>query len=77
MAFQKNRAQTEELLALAKQVNLPVRDLLLSDTHIDAVCAIFYAGLPKLARMAMRAEKFKTFFTNQRQKIADEMFPLK
>jgi hypothetical protein len=77
MAFQKNRAQTDKLMALSKEVNLPVRELMLSDDHIDKVCAIFYEGLPKLARMTMKADKFKTFFQNQRLKIADDMFPQK
>jgi hypothetical protein len=75
MAYQKNRAQTDKLVALSKEVNLPVRDLILSDEYLDKVCAIFYEGLPKLARMTMRPEKFKTFFQTQRLKIADEMFP--
>jgi hypothetical protein len=77
MTYQKNRAQSDKLMALAKEVELPVRELMLSDEHLDKVCAIFYEGLPKLARMTMRPEKFKTFFSNQRLKIADEMFPVK
>jgi hypothetical protein len=77
MAYQKNRAQTEQLIALSKEVNLPVRELMLADEHIDRVCTIFYAGLPKLARMTMRPDKFKAFFQKQRQAIADDMFPQK
>jgi hypothetical protein len=76
MAFQKNAKQSTALAALAKKHNLPVRDLMLSDTHCDAVCEIFYEGLPKLARMAMNREKFKVFYTNQREKLADQMFPM-
>jgi hypothetical protein len=77
MAFQKNQAQTKQLQALAAQANMSVRDLMLSDDHLDPVCAIFYDGLPKLARMTMNREKFKTFYLNQRLKLADDMFPLK
>ena len=77
MAYQKNRAQTDQLIALSKEVNLPVRELILSDEHFDRVCTIFYAGLPKLARMTMRIDKFKAFFGKQRLAIADDMFPVK
>lgn len=76
MAFQKNAKQTSDLVALAKRHKLTVRDLMLSDKHLDEVCAVFYEGLPKLARMAMNREKFKVFFMNQREKFADQMFPM-
>ena len=76
MAFQKNAKQTSDLVALAKRSKLTVRDLMLSDKHLDEVCAVFYEGLPKLARMAMNREKFKVFFINQREKFADQMFPM-
>jgi hypothetical protein len=73
--FQKNKAQMDELLALAKQVNLPVRDMLMSDEHFEASSAIFYKGMPKLVRMTMNATKFKTFYQNNREKIINDMFP--
>lgn len=76
MATQK-QLQSQKLIALAKSVQLPVRELILSDEHLDAVAPIFYDGLPKLARMSMNRDKFKTFFSKQRQHFADEMFPLK
>jgi hypothetical protein len=76
MAYQKNQKQSTALKELAKTHNMSVRELMLSDEHLNAVCDIFYEGLPKLARMSMKREKFQTFFTNQRLKLADEMFPL-
>jgi hypothetical protein len=76
MAFQKNGAQAAKLSALSKEVNMPVREVMLSDEHVDKVCPIFYEGLPKLARMAMNRDKFKAFFLNQRVSLADQMFPL-
>jgi hypothetical protein len=75
MAFQKNGAQAAKLAALSKELELPVREIMLSDEHIDKVCQIFYDGLPKLARMTMNRDKFKAFYLNQRLKLADEMFP--
>lgn len=76
MAFQKNNAQATKLNALSKELNLPVRDIMLADEYLEKVCPIFYEGLPKLARMSMSREKFKTFYINQRLKLADQMFPL-
>jgi hypothetical protein len=75
MAYQKNNTQAAQLSALSKELNMQVRDMMLSDEHLDRVCPIFYEGLPKLARMSMSRDKFKVFFTNQRVKLADQMFP--
>jgi hypothetical protein len=75
MAFKKNNDQANKLSALAKELNMPVREIMLSDEHLDKVCPIFYEGLPKLARMSMSKDKFKTFYINQREKLADQMFP--
>jgi hypothetical protein len=77
MAYEKNAKQSAALSALAKQHNISVRELMLADEHLSAVCDIFYDGLPKLARMTMKREKFQTFYLNQREKLADEMFPVK
>jgi hypothetical protein len=75
MAYQKNNTQATQLSALSKELNMPVRDMMLSDAHLERVCPIFYEGLPKLARMSMSRDKFKAFFINQRLKLADQMFP--
>ena len=75
MAYQKNNNQAAQLSALSKELDMPVRDIMLSDEHLDRVCPIFYEGLPKLARMSMSRDKFKVFFTNQRLKLADQMCP--
>lgn len=75
MAFQKNNTQASKLSALSKELNMPVREIMLADEHLDKVCPIFYEGLPKLARMSMSKEKFKAFYMNQRSKLADQMFP--
>jgi hypothetical protein len=76
VAYQKNQKQSAALSALAKQHSVTVRELMLSDEHLTAVCDIFYEGLPKLARLTMKREKFQAFFLNQREKLANEMFPL-
>ena len=73
----QKQIQSQKLMALAKEVNLPVRERILSDEHLEQVAPIFYEGLPKLARMSMNRDKFKAFFTKQRQQIADELFPVK
>ncbi len=76
MAYQKNAKQSAALTALGKKHQLSVRELMLSDDHLDEVCEVFYEGLPKLARMTMSREKFKVFYKSQRQKLADQMFPV-
>jgi hypothetical protein len=75
MKYQKNKAQMDELLALAKTVNMPVRDMLLSEEHFETSSEIFYKGMPRLVRMTMRLEKFKTFYKANREKIVNDMFP--
>ena len=75
MKYQKNQAQKDALIALAKEVNLPVREMLLSDDHLDKSSEIFYQGMPKLVRRTMNVTKFKAFYKNNRKKIIDDMFP--
>jgi hypothetical protein len=77
MAFQKNKAQADALQTLAKSVNLSVRDMLLSDEHFDAASDIFYKGMPWAVRMTMNLEKFRTFFRANREKIVNDMYPVK
>jgi hypothetical protein len=76
VSFKKNGTQAAKLSALSKEIKQPVREIMLSDEHIDKVCPIFYEGLPKLAQMAMNRDKFRVFYMNQRLKLADQMFPL-
>jgi hypothetical protein len=75
MKYQKNQLQKDALILLAKEVNLPVRDMLLSDEHLDQSSEIFYQGMPKLVRMTMNLTKFKAFYKNNREKIVNDMFP--
>ncbi len=75
MKYQKNQVQKDALLLLAKQVMLPVRDMLLSDEHLDKSSEIFYQGMPKLVRMTMNLTKFKAFYKSNREKIVNDMFP--
>lgn len=75
MKYQKNQLQKDALILLAKEVNLPVRDMLLSDEHLDKSSEIFYQGMPKLVRMTMNLTKFKAFYQNNREKIVNDMFP--
>jgi hypothetical protein len=75
MKYQKNQLQKDALILLAKEVNLPVRDMLLSDEHLDKSSEIFYQGMPKLVRMTMNLTKFKAFYQKNREKIVNDMFP--
>jgi hypothetical protein len=75
-SYQKNKAQMDALMALAKEVNMPVRDMLMSEEHFEKSSEIFYQGMPKLVRMTMNLTKFRGFYQNNREKIINDMFPL-
>jgi hypothetical protein len=68
---------TAVLVALAKQHNLIVREVMLSDEHLAAARDIFYDGLPKLARMTMKRGKFQASYLDRHEKLADEMLLVK
>lgn len=71
--FGKNPEQLQKLTTLAQQKGLPLRDLLLSDEHLDAVCGIFYEGMPKMVRMAFNRQKFTAFYQRQRETIVSQV----
>lgn len=67
---QKNDAAFKELVEYSKSVSLPLRDTLLSDSHLDKVSAIFYKHMPKMVRWSMNESKFKDFYKNHREDFA-------
>ena len=67
---EKNDKAFKELTEYSKSISLSLRETLLSDTHLDKVSAIFYKNMPKMVRMAMKEEKFKEFYKNNREKFA-------
>lgn len=73
LKVEKNDKAFKELDAYAKEQNLPLKELLLSDTHLDAVTKIFYAHMPKMVRMMMKYDKFKVFYQNNRENFVAQM----
>lgn len=73
LKVQKNDKAFKELDAYAKQQNLPLKEVLLSDTHLDEVTKIFYAHMPKMVRMAMKYDKFKGFYQDHRESFVAQM----
>lgn len=69
----KNDKALVELKALAESSNMDVKSLLLSVAHLDKVCEIFYAQMPKLVRMAMNKEKFKVFYSQHKEEFANSI----
>lgn len=67
--FKKNPEQMAKLQQLAQQKGLPLKEMLLSDDHLQPVCNIFYDGMPKMVRMAFNKEKFTNFYQKNRETI--------
>jgi hypothetical protein len=73
LKVQKNDKAFKELDAYATEQNLPLKELLLSDIHLDAVTKIFYAHMPKTVRMVMKYDKFKVFYQTHRENFVAQM----
>lgn len=69
----KNEKAFKELADYAKKTSLPLKQVLLSDEHLDNVAAIFYKNMPKLVRMAMKEQKFKEFYKANREQFTGQM----
>lgn len=63
----KNDKTFKELEAYAKKNNKAMKDVLLSDEHLEKVCDIFYEHMPKLVRWSMNKEKFVAFYKDNRE----------
>lgn len=71
--FKKNPEQLEKLNTLAQQKGIPLREMLLSDEHLEPVCNILYDGMPKMVRMAFNKQKFTDFYQNNRETIISQV----
>jgi hypothetical protein len=67
--LEKNDKSFKELAAYAEQVKLPLKEMLLSDTHLDRVASIFYKHMPKMVKWSMKEEKFKEFYKQHRESL--------
>lgn len=71
--FKKNPEQLAKLTELAKQKGLPLKEMLLSDEHLESVCNVLYDGMPKMVRMAFNKEKFTSFYQKNRETIVAQV----
>lgn len=71
--IKKNDPAFQELKNLAKQKNLKLKELLLSDEHLQSVCSIFYKNSPKMVRWSMKEDKFIEFYKKHREKLVEQV----
>lgn len=69
----KNNAGLVELKELATKNNMDLKSFLLSDAHLDEVVEVFYKNMPKMIKMAVKKEKFKTIYQSNRELIVNQM----
>ena len=67
MKVVKNDVAFKELNEYAKSTNLPLKNVLGSDEHLEKVCEIFYQHMPKMVKFTMTKDKFKIFYQNNRE----------
>lgn len=65
----KNDKAFKELENYSKKVGKPLKEVLLSDEHIDTVSSIFYKHMPKMVRFVMKEPKFKEYYRTHREQL--------
>ncbi len=71
--MKKNDPVATSLKKYAQENGMPLKNILLSDEHLQKVCDIFYPHLPKLVRMSMNKDKFTIFYKNHRESFATQL----
>lgn len=70
----KKDPASKELQDYSDKVKVPLREILLSDQHIDVVSPIIYKHLPKVWKWKFKDEmKFKEFYRSHRQQMVNMM----
>lgn len=69
----KNDKAFKELDAYAKTQNKPLKDVLLSDDHLEKVSSIFYEHMPKMVKWSMKKDKFLAFYKAHREAFVAQM----
>ncbi|NCQ52258.1 hypothetical protein GW796_10305 [archaeon] len=69
----KNDKAFKELDSYAKTQNTPLKEVLLSDAHLEKVSDIFYSNMPKMIKWSMKKEKFTDFYKNHREQFVSQM----
>ncbi len=71
--MKKNDPAAQELEVYAKKKGKPVKEVLLSDEHLNDVCDIFYPHLPKMVKMVMKKDKFVDYYKTHRTALVAHM----
>lgn len=69
----KNDKTMKELIDYAATTGLSLREVLLSESHLQQVSSIFYAHMPKLVRMTMNKEKFTNFYNQHKETFVNSL----
>jgi hypothetical protein len=72
-AVKKNDKAFQELAEYAKSQDKPLKEVLLSDDHLETVSKIFYKNMPKLVRFTMKEPKFQEFYKNHREQMVSQI----
>lgn len=69
----KNNKGLVELKLLAQKNNMDLKSFLLSDAHLEEVTEIFYKNMPKMIKMAVKKDNFKTIYKTHREMIVSQL----
>lgn len=69
----KNEKAFKELESYAKSQKMPIKQVLLSDEHLEKVCDIFYSHMPKMVKFAMKKDKFTEFYKAHREQFVESI----
>lgn len=67
LKLKKDDATFKVLNEKAKKNNQSLKEYLLDEKNENEVCDVFYPAMPKLVRMAMSKDKFKVFYSTNKQ----------
>lgn len=66
-----NHKGYQTLLRYSQNRGITLKELLMSDEHLDAVCDILYKEMSGAIRLILKKDKFKAMFLNQRETLVE------
>lgn len=69
----KNDKAFKELADFANKVKLPLKEVLLSDEHLNEVSQIFYKHMPTMVKWTVKQDKFVTFYKDHREALVEKI----
>lgn len=67
----QNHKGYKDLLKYSQGKNMTVREVMMSDDHVDAVCDILYKHMSTMIRYLVKKDKFKNLYIAQRESLVD------